>query len=187
MQCLVCGTEFDPDNHCCPVCVEKDKLKSRFGRMIVRAEDLLLVFFLGVMVVVVLSQIVLRYAFNSGIPGGDELVRNMVLWIAFFGAAIATRSGSHVRIDALTMVLPPKWRYWSAVITDLFAAAVCALLVYASWQFIEIQYMTGGRSVFLNIPVWMMAAVIPLGYSIITVRFFRRVVVAVMDRMGGGE
>lgn len=185
MQCLVCGREFDPDSMRCPVCAQKEEFKSRFGILISRIEDLLLVFFLCVMVVLVLLQIVLRYAENSGIPGGDVMVRNMVLWIAFFGAAIATRSGSHVRIDALTMALPQKWRYWTAAATDLFSCSVCALLVYASWQFLRIQYSSGGSSVFLGIPVWLMAAVIPLGYLIIGVRFGRRFIVALMERIGG--
>ncbi len=185
MQCLVCGSEFDPDSRRCPVCAQKEELRSRFGILVSRIEDLLLVFFLCVMVALVLLQIVLRYAENSGIPGGDVMVRNMVLWIAFFGAAIATRSGSHVRIDALAMVLPQKWRYWASAATDLFAFAVCVLLVYASWQFIRIEYSIGGHSAFFGIPVWSMAAAIPLGYLIIGVRFGRRFIMAVMERIGG--
>ena len=99
MQCLKCGCELDPDRMECPLCSAESHGNGggESGRFLSRAEELLLVLFLGVMVVMVLAQILLRNLYQSGILGGDELVRHLVLWIAFFGAGIATRSSAHVK------------------------------------------------------------------------------------------
>lgn len=134
-------------------------------------EEVLLVLFLGIMVIMVLSQILLRNLYQSGILGGDELVRHLVLWIAFFGAGIATRSGSHVKIDVLTKFMPAKMRRYADTAVSLFSCVICALLAAASIQFIHFEYQGQARSAFFNTPVWIMAVILPLGYGIIALRF----------------
>lgn len=176
MKCLLCGCDYDPDLYTCPTCVERSDSRSRLALMVGRIEDVLLSFFLGLMVILVLCQILFRYAFETGIPGGDSLVRHLVLWIAFFGAAIASRSGSHVKIDVLNRILPHTWHRWLSGITDLFSFSVCALLVYASCQFVQIEYQSEGLSAFMDVPVWAMEIIIPFGFAIIAYRFFRRAV-----------
>ncbi|NOY68014.1 MAG: TRAP transporter small permease [Deltaproteobacteria bacterium] len=185
MQCLRCGVDFDPDKNGCPACAEKDRGKSRFARIMGRVEDILISFFLAVMVIVVLLQVGLRYFANSAVPGGDTLVRHLVLWVAFFGAAIATRSGSHVKIDALTRAMPEGLRPWSQVATNLFSAVVCSLLVYASWEFIHIEYQSGGSSGFAGLPVWTMEVIFPFGYALMAVRFARLAVVNIVSGFSG--
>jgi hypothetical protein len=41
----------------------------------------------------------------------------------------------------------------------------------ASCQFVFIEYQGQGHSQFLNLPVWTMEIVMPLGYLIIAIRF----------------
>lgn len=187
MQCLKCGAVFDPDEKGCPVCAQNDMSKSRLARFMGKVEDILISIFLVIMVIVVLLQIVLRYGANSAVPGGDTLVRHLVLWIAFFGAAIATRSGSHVRIDALTRVIPKDMQPWSQATVSLFSAAVCALLVYASWEFIHIEYQSAGDSGFAGLPVWMMEVIFPFGYALMSIRFVRRGIDHVLNRQAGNH
>lgn len=176
MQCFLCGNEFDPDLFRCPVCAAKAGRRGRAAAWLARAEDGLIAVLLGAMVVLVLLQIVMRYGFDAGIAGSDTLVRHLVIWIAFFGAAIAARSGAHVRIDVLTRILPASWHRWTAALTDLFSFAVCALLAYASVRFLYIEYQSQANSVFLDMPVWVMEVIIPLGYIIIAFRFGHRAV-----------
>lgn len=184
MQCLICGNDFDPDLRTCPVCAERGKTRGGFATALTRLEDALLSILLAVMVLMVLSQIVLRYAFQTGMTGGDSLVRHLVIWIAFFGASIAARSGAHVKIDVLTRVLPASWHRWLVGLTDLFSFAVCALLVYASVQFLHIEYQSEGTSVFMDVPVWIMEIIIPFGYAIIAIRFGHRAVSALFSGKG---
>lgn len=172
MQCLKCGYEFETDCVECPLCnVESGGVGRGFWRWLNRAEELLLVLFLGVMVVMVLAQILLRNLYQSGILGGDELVRHLVLWIAFFGAGIAARSSSHVKIDVLTKFLPGSVRDYADITVNLFSCLICATLVAASIQFIHFEYQGQIRSAFLNIPLWTMAIILPIGYAIIALRF----------------
>lgn len=172
MQCLKCGYDFAPEQRECPLCHDDEKGRGgKFGRVLSKTEELLLVFFLGSMVFLVLLQIFLRNFYNSGITGGDELVRHLVLWIAFFGAGIAARSSSHVKIDVLTKFMPDGLRRYADIAANLFSCLVCVILVAASIQFIHFEYQGQTHSSFLNTPLWVMAIVLPLGYAIISIRF----------------
>ena len=66
--------------------------------------ELLLVFLLAVMVVMVFGNVVLRYAFNSGITVSEELSRWAFVWMTFLGAIIALKDHGHLGTDALVGV-----------------------------------------------------------------------------------
>ena len=53
------------------------------------------------MVLMVFGNVVLRYAFNSGIQVSEELSRFFFVWLTFIGAIVAMRDGTHLGMDAL--------------------------------------------------------------------------------------
>ncbi|MEO1266266.1 MAG: TRAP transporter small permease subunit, partial [Pseudomonadota bacterium] len=61
---------------------------------------------LAIMVVVVLVQVVFRYAFNAALPWPDEAARFCMLWMTGLIAPLAYRTGNFVAIDTLHAGLP---------------------------------------------------------------------------------
>ncbi|MGD0038444.1 MAG: TRAP transporter small permease subunit, partial [Bacteroidota bacterium] len=66
------------------------KTLKTFDLALNKAEGALLILMLSIMVLVAFSQVMLRNVFHTGINGADVLLRHLVLWIGFLGAAIAT-------------------------------------------------------------------------------------------------
>jgi TRAP-type C4-dicarboxylate transport system permease small subunit len=158
-------------------------------RGLVRAEGWLLVLFLGAMVVLSFAQVVLRNVFGTGFLWADPLVRHMVLWVGFLGAAIATHEERHISIDALTRFLSPRWKAAAAVAGQLFLAAVCVVLVDASWTFL-IEEKEAGGEVFSGLPSYIGLMIIPAGYLLIAIHAVVRVAAhapAVLGRDAGKE
>ena len=52
-----------------------------------------------------LLQIVARNLFDSGVADADTLTRYLVLYVTFFGAAVAVERNKHIRIDVATALL----------------------------------------------------------------------------------
>ena len=73
-----------------------------------RALDMLGGLFLAVMVVLVFGNVVLRYAFNSGLTMSEEVSRWLFVWLTFMGAVVALREHSHLGVDALVLRLPQR-------------------------------------------------------------------------------
>lgn len=143
-------------------------------RGLVRVEGWLLVLFLGLMVVFSFAQVVLRNVFGTGFLWADPLVRHMVLWVGFLGAAIATHEERHISVDALTKFLPPRWKAAATIAGQLFLAAVCLFLIRASWEFLMEEKASGGE-IFTGLPNYAGLSIIPAGYLLIAVHAVIRV------------
>jgi len=132
-------------------------------------EALLILFILG-MVALVASQVVLRNLFDSGIDWADLAARNMVLWVAFLGAMLATRSRSHIAIDVLTRFMPRVPRNALRVVLDAFSCFIAFLLARAALAFVLGERAAGGV-IFEGMPVWVAMSIIPFGFAMISLEY----------------
>lgn len=85
---------------------------------------------LAIMVVLVFGNVVLRYAFDSGITWAEEVARLMFVWLIFLGAILALRHHVHLGVEMLQAKLPRKARRFCAVLSHL-------LMLYALWLFLD--------------------------------------------------
>jgi len=138
-----------------------------------RAEQILVAFFLSVMILIAFLQIVLRNFFSTGISWGDSLVRYLVVWVGFIGAALAAKEGKHISIEVASRWITGPGRHYFQVLSNLVSAAVCGCLTYAAVKFIifEAQMET---TAFFNLPAWIPEIIIPVTFGIMTLRFALR-------------
>ncbi|MEH2502821.1 TRAP-type C4-dicarboxylate transport system permease small subunit [Bradyrhizobium sp. AZCC 1578] len=89
---------------------------------------------LAAMVVLVFTNVVLRYLFNSGIATSEELSRWLLVWLTFLGAIMALRLHAHLGVDTLVRALPPRGKLVCFVVSYLLMLYVDALLTLGSWK-----------------------------------------------------
>ncbi|MGI6854284.1 TRAP transporter small permease [Mesorhizobium sp. 1B3] len=89
---------------------------------------------LAAMVVLVFGNVVLRYAFNSGITVSEELSRWFFVWLTFLGALVALRDHGHIGVDALVRRLPILGRKSCLAISQLLMLYVTWLLLDGAWK-----------------------------------------------------
>jgi TRAP-type C4-dicarboxylate transport system permease small subunit len=88
---------------------------------------------LAAMVVLVFGNVVMRYAFNSGISVSDELARWFFVWMVFFGAIVGLREHTHLGVDTLIRALPPLGRRLCFIASHGLMIVASLLLVQGSW------------------------------------------------------
>jgi TRAP-type C4-dicarboxylate transport system permease small subunit len=91
-----------------------------------RVLDKLTALLLAIMVVLVFGNVVLRYAFNSGITVSEEMSRWLFVWMTFLGAISALKDYGHLGTDMLLVKLPPKAQRALLVIANV-------LMLYVTW------------------------------------------------------
>ncbi len=136
-----------------------------------KIENIVLVLILSIMVLLSFLQVVLRNFFDQGILWGDILLRHLVLWVGFVGASLATREEKHINIDLFTRFLKPRGQDIARIVTNLFAVYICWLLADAGWTFVQDEKMAG-TLIFNEIPVWYFQIIIPIGFLLMSFRFF---------------
>lgn len=163
------------------------RILKAIDKALTQAEGAILIVLLSVMVVMSFLQVVLRNLFSSGILWADILLRHILLWLGFLGAALATSENRHINIDALRRFFSPRLRSAVEVLTNLFAAVICYLLASASWRFVEGE-IEGGQNLFGDVPAWYGSIIIPLGFSLLVVHFaIRAILRAGGDVVEGGH
>lgn len=147
------------------------RLDRTLGGLVAAANAVSAAFVLLLMVLVV-ADITGRYVFNSPVPMAYEVGSFMLVFIVFLALASTQRAGAHIRVEFLTLRLPPRAR----ACLDILAYGL-GLLVYVtilwrgfgwawtSWQVGD--YVAG----LINIPRYPSQFVVPLGAAILCLQF----------------
>jgi TRAP-type C4-dicarboxylate transport system permease small subunit len=98
-----------------------------------RLLTLVMVVMLALMVLLVFGNVVLRYAFNSGITVSEEVSRWLFLWMVFLGAIVALKEHGHLGTDALVARLPRAGKKACLIIGQVLMLYVTWLLLRGSW------------------------------------------------------
>ncbi len=105
-----------------------------------RILEILIALALAVMVVLVFGNVVLRYAFNSGITVSEEVARWLFVWLTFLGAIVALKEHGHLGSDMLVSRLPTGGKKALLVIGHLLMLYITWLLFSGSLQQARINW-----------------------------------------------
>ncbi|MDP1863773.1 MAG: TRAP transporter small permease subunit [Thiobacillus sp.] len=122
------------------------------------------------------ADIIGRNLFHATLPGGDLLLRQLVLWVALPGAALAVAAQRHLHLDPANLAMRPRWKKWTAIPFNLAAALVCMLLTHAAWAYWldERQYQSAD-AIWL---VWL-GLILPTAFGLLALHFVLRAVLSV--------
>lgn len=143
---------------------------SRADQLARSLETWLIVIILSGLVLLGAAQIVLRNLFSIGLPWGDGLARLAVLWLALLGAWAASRDGRHITLGAVTRWFPAGVRLAAAVLADLLAAGVSAVLAWHASAFVR-DSREFGDLLLNDIPAWWLQAIMPVAFALMACQF----------------
>lgn len=110
-----------------------------FSRLLLRCMEWLLIAILGLMVILVFGNVVLRYGFNSGINLSEELSRWLFVWMTFLGAVVAVNERGHLGTDMLVGRLGPTGKRICLGLGYVLMLFVCWLLLKGSWEQMKVN------------------------------------------------
>lgn len=170
-----------------PTAEESPEPPGRLQRFGTALENALLVILLGAMMLLAVSQIVMRMFFDAGLIWADELLKIMVLWIALIASVAASRNQRHLRIDILSRFLPVRIARLPGVIVSAFASVVCGIVAFHAWRYVRLT-LEFDDTVLIDTPAWMVQGVLPVAFVLMSyhfaVDFVRNVTGLIRDRRG---
>jgi tripartite ATP-independent transporter DctM subunit len=111
-----------------------------------KAVEAVLALLLVAMVVMVFGNVVLRYAFNSGISVSEEMSRFCFVWLTFIGAIVAMRDGSHLGMDTFVSKMSRRGKLICLTICQGLILLCCADAVLGHLAPARSQRDDGGAS-----------------------------------------
>ena len=106
----------------------------RLGLRAARVGEALLALGLAAMVVMVFGNVVLRYAFDSGITVSEEVSRFVFVWLTFGGAILVFAEGGHIAMDTLTARLSQRGQKGCALVSNAAVIGCCVLMLLGGWK-----------------------------------------------------
>ena len=142
-----------------------------------RLLELVMVLLLAGMILMVFGNVVLRYAFNSGIEVSEELSRFFFVWLTFIGAVVVMREGAHMGVDALVGVAGPRVRVGMMIVSDALVLLCCAVFFWGTLSQAEVNASNTAPVTGLNM-LWVsgVGIVASVGmFALVLPRFLRAV------------
>ncbi|MCY3746001.1 MAG: TRAP transporter large permease subunit [Acidobacteria bacterium] len=137
-------------------------------------EDAVSVGALVLMAAIPIAEALIRPVYPTGIPGSSMWVQHLTLWVAFLGAAVASRRREPLSLSAGPSMVSEVWRPRLLSLSGAVGVVVSVALSYASVVLTRAEW-DGGRELALGVPVWAAVAVMPVGFLLIAWRLWRRV------------
>lgn len=147
----------------------------RIERALVRANRCCIAAMLGVMFILVFTNVVTRYCLGFSIATAEEISTFLMIWVTYLGAGLALREGRLASIDALQDRLPPwcqrpvRFFLW-IVLFGFFAIFLVYSIGFVSLGWSQLTFA-------LMIPRGIPYLVLPVGAALFVLHlifFFRR-------------
>ncbi|KKK39961.1 hypothetical protein WQ57_01425 [Mesobacillus campisalis] len=113
--------------------------------------------------------VVLRYVFQTGLHGLEELMIIPAFWMYFIGAAYGTYKKEHITADIVSVYLKgEKKRLWLQLIISLINFSLISIFAYWSIEYIIWSISSGASSNVWKYPMYVPQSSILVGFGLMT-------------------
>nr|NJM04051.1 TRAP transporter small permease [Desulfobacula sp.] len=116
-------------------------------------------------------QVFTRYGLNYSFSWFEELGRYLVVLIAFLGAGIGAKKGTHFSMDLIVGILAQPYQQYLQGLTGIISSAFFFLVSFYSWKFIARMYNFGATSSTMGIRMYIVYLPILVFSVVMGVRF----------------
>ena len=161
------------------------KCKHRAIGLVTRILSLTVTSIFAGMAVLTILLVVLRYFFNSSIPGGNEALRFAFVYTTFLGAAILIGRRDHIAIHLLTRQFPNVVRRGVALLCNALVIALHVYLLVLSLRWIAVTGASMAEE--LKFPLRYVQIALPIGAGLATLYAVSNSIDAIFDPDWTGE
>ncbi|MBS9722092.1 TRAP transporter small permease [Tianweitania sp. BSSL-BM11] len=101
--------------------------------------ELLMILLLSGMSIMVFGNVILRYAFNSGLTVSDELSRYFFVWLTFIGAVVGFRDYAHMGVETVVVRFGRNGRLICMALSNILIIACSGIFFWGTWKQLPIN------------------------------------------------
>ncbi len=143
------------------------------GNIINKFEESFLSLLLVCMTLLVFSEVVLRFGFNTGIDWSQEVTLYMMAWFVLFGASYGVKVGAHIGVDSFVQLFPKKIRVAMGLLSVAVCIGYCVIFMIGAWNYLAKLKQINIEMEDLEIQRWMSESIIFLGFIFLIFRFLQ--------------
>ncbi|HLR12024.1 MAG TPA: TRAP transporter small permease, partial [Burkholderiaceae bacterium] len=99
-----------------------------------RVLDILMAAMMAIMAIFVFLNVILRYGFNSGLSGTEDVSRLLFVWVSFMGAVAAMSKRGHLSVDMVLRRLSGHGKRLIGLLGRLVMLGALGVMFVGCWQ-----------------------------------------------------
>ena len=100
----------------------------------VKLVEFVLVLLVAGMALMVFTNVVLRYGFNTGLVISEEMTRIYFIWLTFIGAVVTFHEHGHLGVESLVRIFGRRGRVICMGLTNALIVFCCVILFQGTWM-----------------------------------------------------
>ncbi|MGR0278870.1 TRAP transporter small permease [Marinomonas dokdonensis] len=136
-------------------------------------EEYVASFCIAVISICVISQVVLRYVFGTGLTWTEEVSSISMVWAVYMGASLGIRERYHVRILAFVMLFPKKISLIFIILGDVVLLSFCIFMIVAGYDYLYLLWSQPSYTPSLKIDLFWPHSIVVFGYILIIFRLLQ--------------
>lgn len=115
-------------------------MKEKLKLILYNLDSIITGFAMVAMTVVVLLNVFCRYFANSPLVWGEEVSTTFFVWSIFAGGEVCFRKNTHLGVDFLVKLMPPRPQSFFRCVVDVFV-----ILIIGTLAVVSLAYMWNSR------------------------------------------
>ncbi|HJX12027.1 MAG TPA: TRAP transporter small permease [Dehalococcoidales bacterium] len=132
--------------------------------MLSRAFGMVAVVILAAMMMLTVSDIFMRFFFNSPITASVEITESLMVGVAFLGFAWCAVNGAHIKVDLLVVRLPRRAQGIFDSFNSLALLGVCAVFAYQAFSESMVARRDRIESIVTGMPFYPFYLIVAFGF-----------------------
>ncbi len=157
---------------------------SRFLDGLTKVLKVVLIVLLSAMVIISFYQVIMRYVFSNAQPWCEELTIYLAVFAIMFALGIASRRDSHLQVDFLTRLYPPKIK---CLMTAVWSVVTIVIMLVFTYYAISLIGAARAHSVTMPVTTGQIYTAFPIGAIILIVYTVEIVARNLVGFKNGGE
>jgi TRAP-type C4-dicarboxylate transport system permease small subunit len=137
----------------------------RIAEILKEAQLRLAMLALGVMMMIIVCDVTMRYVFSSPIRGAYDVVEASLVVFVFHGLSACFLSRQNIVIDLIDNIVPERMVGFLVRFSDVLTVGLLALMVWAMWMPAQQAFEYGDRKLELGLPLWILWSVAIVGLA----------------------
>jgi TRAP-type C4-dicarboxylate transport system permease small subunit len=134
------------------------RLTYYYGRLL----EIILISLMVSLTIIVALAVIYRKVLEDSLSWYDEVASIVLIWITYYGAALAALRRKHIGFDGFLLSLPDRPRLVAFLFSEVLIIGFFALFAYGGW--LVFQVVAGDNLVSLTwVPQQIPYSVIPIG------------------------
>ncbi|WP_017727106.1 TRAP transporter small permease [Halalkalibacterium ligniniphilum] len=147
-------------------------------------EELFLVIFSVIMVVVIAMQVFMRYVMGSSLSWSEELARYCFIWLVYLGISYGVKKQRHIKVDVALILLKDKGKLIVHMIANLLFLAFAIFVVIYGLDIAQRFLEFGQTSAAMSIPMGLVYLATPVGMGLTAIRLIQQLILQVKTLQG---